>query len=108
MAALNSEKQSKKPQGPGKGGARPGSGRPKGSLDKGNAAIRAMVVDALDGLGGVTYLRDVARTHPAAFLSLLGKILPTQIEGPDGGPVQTVTRIELVALSDSGKGRATS
>jgi hypothetical protein len=105
---LNSEKQSKKPKGPGKGGARPGSGRPKGSLDKGNAAIREMVVGALDELGGVKYLKDVATTHPAAFLSLLGKILPTQIEGPDGGPIETVTRIELVALSASGRDSTTS
>ncbi len=98
MAALNSEKQSKKSIG--KGGARPGAGRPKGSLDKGHAAIREMVVSALDNLGGVEYLQGVAATHPAAFLSLLGKILPTQVEGPDGGPIETVTRIELVALSD--------
>jgi hypothetical protein len=97
MAALISGKQSKKSKG-GRGGPRPGSGRPKGSLDKGNAAIREMVVDALDELGGVEYLKGVADSHPAAFLSLLGKILPTQIEGPNGGPVETITRVELVAL----------
>ena len=76
-----SEKESKKSNG--RGGARPGAGRPKGSLDKGNAAIREMIVDALNGVGGVTYLQSVAQSHPGPFLSLIGKVLPMQIEGGD-------------------------
>ncbi len=85
------EKQSKKS---GPGGARPGAGRPKGSLDKGNAIIRQMACDALSEVGGVSYLAEVARSHPPAFLGLLGKVLPTQITGPEDGPVQfqTITR----------------
>ena len=61
------EKESKKSNG--RGGARPGAGRPKGSLDKGNAAIREMIVESLHGVGGVEYLQRVAESHPAAFLS---------------------------------------
>lgn len=76
-----SEKESKKSNG--RGGTRPGAGRPKGSLDKGNAAIREMIVDALNGVGGVAYLQSVARSHPGPFLSLIGKVLPMQIEGGD-------------------------
>ncbi|MBA3773818.1 MAG: hypothetical protein H0X13_15410 [Ramlibacter sp.] len=91
-----SEKQTKKPK-PGRGGARPGGGRPKGSIDKGNALIREMIVQALDGVGGVEYLQETARSHPAAFLSLIGKVMPVQVEGAGGGPV--VTRVELVPLS---------
>lgn len=64
----------------GRGGARPGAGRPKGSLDKGNAAIREMIVESLNGLGGVDYLQRVAESHPAAYLSLISKVMPTQIE----------------------------
>jgi hypothetical protein len=75
------EKQSKESK---KGGKRPGAGRPKGTLDKGNALIREMACKALENLGGSSYFEDVARTHPAAFLSLLAKILPTQITGGDG------------------------
>ena len=48
------EKQSQKS---GVGGKRPGAGRPKGSLDKGNAMIRDMIVQALDEAGGVDYLK---------------------------------------------------
>ncbi|WP_156391394.1 hypothetical protein [Acidovorax sp. Root70] len=80
-----SEKQTK--QSKGRGGVRPGAGRPKGSLDKGNALIRVMVADALNKAGGVDYLVRQADEKPAAFLALLGKVLPVQIEGGDGGPV---------------------
>lgn len=79
------EKESKKSNA--KGGARPGAGRPKGSLDKGNAAIREMICGALDTLGGEDYLVETARSHPAAFLSLLGKVMPTQLTGEGGAPL---------------------
>lgn len=78
------------------GGARPGAGRPKGSLDKGNALIREMVVLALDQLGGVKYLATTAKSHPAAFLALLGKVMPIQIEGGGGGPLEAKLTIEYV------------
>lgn len=94
-----SEKESKKSNNSNsRGGKRDGAGRPKGSLDKGNALIREMIVDALDGVGGVDYLMETARSHPAAFLSLIGKVMPVQLTGENGGPVQTVTKVELVAL----------
>jgi hypothetical protein len=97
MTTLNSEKESKNSTG--KGGARPGAGRPKGSLDKGNALIREMACEALAKVGGVDYLARVAESHPGPFLSLLGKILPVQLTGDGGGAVETVTRIELVAMT---------
>lgn len=76
------EKQPIKPKSR-KGGARPGGGRPKGSLDKGNALIREMIVKALDEVGGVEYLKTTAVTHTAAFLALIGKVMPVQVEGGD-------------------------
>lgn len=79
---MNSEKESKKSIA-GKGGARPGAGRPKGSLDKGNALIREMIVQALDKVGGVDYLAETAASHPSAFLALIGKVMPIQVEGGD-------------------------
>jgi hypothetical protein len=84
------DKESKKSNG--RGGARPGSGRPKGSLDKGNALIREMIVDALGELGGVDYLKQTAASHPAAFLSLLGKVMPVQVEGGDR-PIQHAIKV---------------
>jgi hypothetical protein len=83
-----------------KGEKRPGQGRPKGSLDGNNRLIRTMVAEALEQAGGIDYL--VERAHDprtaSAFLSLIGKVMPVQVTGEDGGPVQQVVRIELAAL----------
>ena len=65
----------------GRGGKRPGAGRPKGSLDKGNAALRDMILGALDDAGGREYLSRQAEEKPVAFLALIGKVLPTTLEG---------------------------
>lgn len=81
-----SEKQSKKSTG--RGGKREGAGRPAGSLDKGNALIREMIVEALDQAGGVEYLVRQANAKPAAFLALIGKVMPVQIAGDPNAPVK--------------------
>ena len=91
------DKESKKSNG--RGGYRPGAGRPKGSLDKGNAAIREMIVESLHGVGGVEYLQRVAESHPAAYMALIGKVMPLQIAGDAESPLQVVQKIELVALT---------
>ena len=83
-ATAMTENEPKKSKASGRGGFRPNSGRPKGSLDKGNAALREMILNALDGVGGQDYLERVAESHPQAFVSLLGKVLPTTLDGNVG------------------------
>lgn len=39
-----------------------------------------------DGLVG--YLRHIARKDVKAFANLMGKIIPTQVVGPNEGPIQ--------------------
>ena len=70
------------------GGRRPGAGRKKGVPNKVTADIKAMVLGALDRAGGEEYMLEQARSNPNAFLTLVGKVLPTQITGPNDGPVQ--------------------
>ena len=70
------------------GGRRPGAGRKKGVPNKVTADIKAMVLGALDRAGGEEYMLEQARNNPNAFLTLVGKVLPTQITGPNDGPVQ--------------------
>ena len=85
-----------------KGEKRPGQspGRPKGREENSTRTIREMIQKALDNAGGVDYL--VERAHDpktaSAFLTLVGKVLPLQVTGEDGGPVKAVHRIEIVAL----------
>ncbi len=75
-------------------------GKPKGAVSKNTAAIKDMILQALSEAGGVDYLVDRANDPKtaAAFLGLVGKVLPMQVTGADGDAIQTVTRIELVAL----------
>ena len=70
------------------GGRRPGAGRKKGVPNKVTADIKAMVLGALDRAGGEEYMLEQAKSNPNAFLTLVGKVLPTQITGPNDGPVQ--------------------
>lgn len=64
-----------------------GKGRPKGSQNKENKMLREMILQALDRNGGVEYLAMQAVKEPKAFLSLLGRVLPLQVTGEGGGPV---------------------
>ncbi len=57
-----------------------GQGRPKGVPNKLNTDIRAMILGALDAAGGVEYLTRQADENPSAFMSLVGRVLPTKIE----------------------------
>ena len=70
------------------GGRREGSGRKKGVPNKVTALLKDQILQALDELGGVAYLVTLARDNPNAFSALLGRILPTQVTGPNDGPVQ--------------------
>lgn len=74
-----------------RGGKREGAGRPKGSLDGNNKQLREMILAALDKKGGVTYLAEKAESHPQAFMSLLGRVLPLAVEGGDPDKPVTVT-----------------
>lgn len=56
-----------------------GLGRPKGVPNKTTAALKDMILGALDRQGGVDYLVRQAEANPAAFMSLLGKVLPTTL-----------------------------
>jgi len=65
-----------------------GSGRKKGVPNKLNATVKEMVIGALDAAGGQSYLLEQSEKNPTAFLTLVGKVLPTQITGEGDGPVQ--------------------
>lgn len=58
-----------------------GKGRPKGVVNKTTAALKDMILKALDDSGGVDYLAQQARDNPTAFLTLVGKVLPMTVAG---------------------------
>lgn len=46
-----------------------------------------MILAALDGAGGIDYLKAQAIETPAAFMTLVGKVLPLQLTGEGGGAI---------------------
>jgi hypothetical protein len=80
-----------------KGEKRPNQG--KRGPNKETKALKEMILQALDEQkgGGVAYLKDQALMNPNAFLSLLGKVLPTTLAGDPNNPVR-FERIEVVIV----------
>ena len=76
-----------------------GRGRPKGVTNKLTKTVKDMVIGALDDAGGQKYLAEQATKNPVAFMTLLGKVLPTQLTGPGDGPVQ-IASIRLLGPDD--------
>ena len=78
-----------------------GKGRPKGSPNKITADVKRAILEAAEAAGGnggmVGYLTLQASDNPAAFMTLLGKVLPLTLSGDPDNPLTTITRIELVA-----------
>ena len=87
----------------GKGGRSPPSGAQRGNRkgvpNKNTAAIKDMILTALDNAGGAEYLERRANDPrtAAAFLGLVGKVLPMQIAGDPDNPLQAKITVEYVA-----------
>ncbi len=63
-------------------------GRSRGTPNKQTAAIKDMIIGALEAKGGVKYLMRQAEENPVAFMGLVGKVLPLQLTGADGGAIE--------------------
>lgn len=74
-----------------------GKGRVKGSKNVYTREVKEMILQALEGAGGVDYL--VARAQDpktaSAFLGLVGKVLPMQVTGADNGPLEHSIVLEI-------------
>ena len=78
-------------------------GRRKGSKNIAPGAkspeLRELVLRALEAVGGQEYLEGIARDEPRAFLALVGRLLPTKVEGEvEVRP----TEIRIITGFDSG------
>ncbi len=80
---------------------KPGPGRPKGSPNRKTQMLRDMILGALDEKGGVAYLVKQADENPAQFMSLLGRVLPTQITGIDDGAIQITVTNKIIGKTNA-------
>lgn len=65
-------------------GSKPGErrgGRQKGTPNKITGDVKAMVLTALQNKGGAAYLEEQAEKNPTAFMGLIGKVIPLQVNG---------------------------
>ena len=62
-------------------------GRKKGVTNKVNAEVKELIRGALDDAGGQEYLVKQAKDNPTAFLALVGKILPKDINAKIEGSI---------------------
>jgi hypothetical protein len=79
-------------------------GKPKGATSKITKEVKTMVLEALDGAGGVGYLIERA-TDPrtaSAFLSLVGKVIPLQVQGADDPNAPAVKHHLTIDFVDAG------
>jgi hypothetical protein len=76
-----------------------GPGRPKGVPNKATTQLKDMILTALSNAGGAEYLEARANDPrtAAAFLGLVGKVLPMTVQGPGpDGSHKSVIRVEFV------------
>lgn len=78
-------------------GRKTGGGSRKGKPNKNTALVKDMVAQALEEAGGIEYLKAQAEASPSAFLTLIGKLIPVQHTGAEGGPIIIATGVPVAA-----------
>jgi len=83
----------------GKNRGNAGMGHPKGVPNKTTNDVRQMLLASLNNVGGQDYLEEQARANPKAYLSLISKVIPTEVRnqftGADGGPIQHAVKVKF-------------
>jgi hypothetical protein len=71
-----------------------GAGRKKGVTNGDTAKLRELILGALDEAGGQDYLVIQSREEPKAFLALIAKVIPREVENKISGDlsIKTITR----------------
>lgn len=75
-----------------------GPGRKKGVPNKTTQALKDMILTALSEAGGVQYLLVQAHDNPNAFMTLVGKVLPLDVNANHGGKI--VAEVTFRGLND--------
>lgn len=82
------------------GDGTPGPGRKKGVPNKTTTALKEMILKALDEAGGIQYLLVQAHSNPTAFMTLVGKVLPLDVNNKHEG--QVVAQVVFKGLNADG------
>lgn len=74
----------------------PGPGRPKGIPNKITTELKEMILGALDDAGGKDYLVEQAKKNPNAFLTLVGKYIPSELNAKLSGAIKVDGTINFI------------
>lgn len=87
-----------------RGGKRDGAGRKPGVPNALTAAAKDVIQEAAERLGGVDRLVTWVKLEPANekvwWGTIYPKLLPLQLSGEGGGPVQASLQVSFVERSD--------
>lgn len=84
------------------GKGKPGPGRTKGKPNRTTTLLKDAILLAATNAGDgdlANYLKMQATANPGPFMALLGKVLPLQVTGEEGGPL-AVTIKQFVLNGD--------
>ena len=84
-----------------------GKGRPKGTPNKMTMQAKEAISYAAEGLGGADRLVEWAKEDPqnekVFWAQIYPKLLPLQVTGNNGGPIQTQTVLEIVGIANQSR-----
>jgi hypothetical protein len=83
-----------------KGQKLPGAGRPKGAPNRATAELKDMILKALDTVGGEKYLAKQAIQNPGHFMTLIGKVLPKDINKNVEGNISITSIVRKIVDAD--------
>lgn len=80
-------------------GRKTGGGSRAGVPNKQTAELKDMILQALSEVGGAEYLKKRAEDNAGAFMSLLGRVLPMQVNASHSGrlALESMTNEQLEA-----------
>ena len=81
------------------------AGRPHGSKGSDAIKLRNMIIESFsdDRVGGIEYLVKQAHENPVAYMGLIGKVLPKEVNlgGQEDNPVTYTLRPEDYKILES-------
>ena len=84
-----------------------GKGRPKGTPNKMTMQAKEAISYAAEGLGGAERLVEWAKEDPqnekVFWAQIYPKLLPLQVTGNNGSPIQTQTVLEIVGIANQSR-----
>jgi len=62
-------------------------GRKKGQTNHNTTALKDMILQSLNNVGGMKYLETQSIENPTAYMTLVGKVLPLTVAGDKENPL---------------------